>query len=182
MAITGLSTTGGVSLDGLGVGWNTNGSGNTALEDYLVWGGDNTSSGLESAYFNFQNISSQENYPNLNPISEYNLYAAWYDSFVDGVVTVEIVAYIGGRMVNNNNDFVNGSATEVFKQTYRCVVNSYGGESQSADFQNNYTKLGKITYNKSDGSINIDMATEDGISQISSKVRGINPHNSKKHK
>jgi hypothetical protein len=94
-----------ISVNEQTVGWNySNYIGLNASDYYLRWGGDNTSTGVESVLVNFENIS--RDYPDAKFIY-IRLRAFWYASVNNGKISLEFETYRGGEMTQVGYDFKN---------------------------------------------------------------------------
>lgn len=138
----------GESVDNAPVGWNMKGNNITDVRKSLKWGGDNRNSGNECTFIDMQALLSPENYPLLPRFIEARIYAAWFREKRNGNITFEIVAYKGGKMVQQGYNFVNQGGTEVYKETHHKYVPNKGGSSSAAAYKTKYTFVCKIIYDK----------------------------------
>lgn len=75
---SGLVDEAGNSIDGLAVGWSMAGNSNTAVTRYLIYGGDNTSSGNECTFIDMLALCSEENLSKLPDKIYVDVYCNWY--------------------------------------------------------------------------------------------------------
>lgn len=176
-------------LDYSGVGYGQ--SSFTGLSDYLQHGGDNTSSGAESALADFNNLCSEENliFFKKNGIKTIimNFYANWYNTKGDGNVEVDFIAYKGGTMSKAEGEYVftNEGGTVVHTES-RYPFNVFAqGSKNYLDYQGCYSLLGCIQYNiatqsaalvrfpqddahkgKQTFTLSLDVEESEGLSQI----------------
>lgn len=125
------------------VGWSRNG---TLHGGALIWGGDNTGSGLESVLIDFPTLTAA--YPTESAF-EVSLRAFWYDQRLGGSVAVRFETYSGGVMQQDGFGFENVGGELVQTQTiYKNVVTEQGDDIDGE-------LIGTITYNPSTRSASI---------------------------
>lgn len=100
------------------VGWDRQGTD----RDYLLWAGDNTSSGTEAVLINMNNLlrdfKDQEKITVL-------LKAFWYNSVGDGNFVLSFTSYKGGTMTTTSNyNYVNNGGTLIDNFTINCYTDS----------------------------------------------------------
>lgn len=131
------------TLDGKAVGWALNGS----IDDILFHGGDNTGSGNESAYINFNELLKDGNFDILPDKVICDVYGNWYNTMLSGIVNMEITAYKGGTMSKDGFNFINTGGQIVYTTNQYTKVDT-SCNSCVNDYKNNYSYVAKITYNK----------------------------------
>ena len=144
---SGLKDASGNSIDGLAVGWNMAGNSNTGVTQYLIYGGDNTSSGNECTFIDMLALCSEENLPNLPDKIYVDVYCNWYGEKNNGYMTFEIKAYKGGEMVQDGYNFNNVGGEEVYSGTERKYVKA-ACTSNFSTYKTDYTYVCRITYDK----------------------------------
>lgn len=144
---TGLRDDSGTSIDGLAVGWNMNGTGNTEVVKYLKYAGDNQASGEECTFIDMLALCSEENLPNLPDKIYVDIYANWYNTKRNGNMTFVIKAYKGGVMVQQEKNFVNEGGEEVFSGRQNKFVNAFCNTNYK-NHKTDYTYVCRVTYNK----------------------------------
>jgi len=82
-----------------------------SIAPYLYWGGDNTGTGLESVYFDKQEILNA--FPGTT-IVEIDCRCWWYGVEGTDPVIIKVSSYRGGSMVANNYQWENPTATYSF--------------------------------------------------------------------
>ena len=102
---------------------------------YLYWGGDNVGTGVESAYVDLTQF-------NANAAIQINCGGVWYNQRLNGNMSIDIRAYLGGTMVLNGYGFQNVGGTQT-------NFTSFAGNIalQSEDCSDGQT-VGVISYNK----------------------------------
>lgn len=144
---TGLKDDSGTSIDGLAVGWNMNGAGNTQVINYLKYAGDNQASGEECTFIDMLALCSEENLPNLPDKIYVDIYANWYNTKRNGNMTFVIKAYKGGVMVQQEKNFVNEGGEEVYSGRQGKFVNAFC-VSNYKNYKTDYTYVCRVTYDK----------------------------------
>ncbi|NDW09825.1 BACON domain-containing protein [Dysgonomonas sp. 520] len=134
-----------IQLDNSAVGWNMSGNRNLDVASYLVWGGDNTGSGNECTYINMNTLVTH--YDSLPDVVEVNVYANWFGTRLNGNCAFFLNAYKGGAMVQDGYNFENVGGDNVLFEAVGVSITTQGG-GNATDYQNNYTKIGTIFYNK----------------------------------
>ena len=127
---TGFTNTGISDVDNKYVGWSKQwATTQQQVGDYLIYGGDNMQSGLEGALIKMKTLLSapgmDESEPNINA----DIYGNWYGNRGRGNVVVSFTAYLGGEMVKQGFNFING-------------------ETNYQNIKGLYTKMGTMVYNK----------------------------------
>lgn len=88
------------------VGWNRQQNDS----EYLIWGGDNTGSGVESVLLNLQKLKSD----NIGQQSFQVLCSAfWYSFKSSGDIEIQFETYLGGVMQQSGFDFINNGGSIV---------------------------------------------------------------------
>ena len=144
---SGLVDEAGNSIDGLAVGWSMAGNSNTAVTRYLIYGGDNTSSGNECTFIDMLALCSEENLSKLPDKIYVDVYCNWYGEKKNGYMTFEIKAYKGGEMQQEGKNFINIGGEEVYSGEERKFVKAYC-VSNKENYKTDYTYVCRITYDK----------------------------------
>lgn len=145
---TGFINTGISDVDNKLVGWSKNYS-TTQIQvgEYLIHGGDNMQSGKEAALINMNKLLHA---PGLS-VTEENMnaviYGNWYDTKINGNITVSFTAYLGGEMIKQGFNFINEGGKEVYSGEVVTNV-SAKGENNYQNIKQLYTKIGTVVYNK----------------------------------
>lgn len=157
---SGLVDEEGNSIDGLAVGWSMIGNSNTAVTQYLIYGGDNTSSGNECTFIDMLALCSEENLPKLPDKIYVDVYCNWYGEKKNGYMTFEIKAYKGGEMQQEGKNFINIGGEEVYSGEERKFVKAYC-TSNKENYKAYYTYVCRITYDKLTREANIAIQSDD---------------------
>lgn len=140
---TGLS-----GVDGQLVGWSRRYEYTSEqVENYLIHGGDNMTSGQEAALINMGNLLAGDNFDKLPSLIHLDVYGNWYESKGTGKVTVSFTAYKGGTMTKDGFNFINVGGEEVYTGSETTTVTAYG-ETNFQNIKNLYTKMGTMEYDK----------------------------------
>lgn len=108
---------------------------------YLISGGDNTGSGVESCFVDFDKITTD--FPELD-IIQIRMAGNWYHSRGNGMIEIEVETYMDGTMSEVGYDFVNtGSPVQHLSFTKNIEVVGH-----LADNIESVTNIGYITYNR----------------------------------
>lgn len=144
---TGFTNTGLPDVDGKYVGWSKNWSTTQQqVGNYLVHGGDNMQSGLESALINMRELMGASGLSD-NPDVQAVIYANWYGEKGRGNVTVSFTAYLGGEMIKSGFNFVNDGGEEVYTGSVTTNVSATGHDNY-LDIPQLYSMLGTMVYDK----------------------------------
>lgn len=108
---------------------------------YLISGGDNELSGVESCLINFGKITTD--FPDLD-IIQLRMAGNWYDSRVTGDIEIEIETYMDGTMSRAGFDFEN-SGSPVQHLSFSKNISAVGHLASNIEA---VTNIGYITYNK----------------------------------
>ena len=157
---SGLVDASGTTIDGLAVGWNMKGNSNTAVTQYLIYGGDNTSSGNECTFIDMLALCSEENLPNLPDKIYVDVYCNWYGEKKNGYMTFEIKAYKGGEMVKDGYNFINEGGEEVYSGEQSKFVKA-ACTSNHSTYKTSYTYVCRITYDKLTREASIAIQSDD---------------------
>ena len=142
-------------LDDKGVGFGAYSDGgiepivyqNLAL---MSFGGDNSSSGYETAFVNFLNLRNAAIYDALPRYFNINLYARWFSGIKGYPIYIDIILYKGGTMSSvNTYDFKNEGGIIQLQETYSVPLNVMSTKTPIAP--NNYNSsqsIGTIRYDK----------------------------------
>lgn len=144
---SGLVDEAGNSIDGLAVGWSMAGNSNTAVTQYLIYGGDNTQSGNECTFIDMLALCSEENLPKLPDKIYVDVYCNWYGEKKLGYMTFEIKAYKGGEMQQDGKNFINVGGEEVYSGEESKFVKA-ACTSNKDNYKTDYTYVCRITYDK----------------------------------
>jgi len=114
-----------------------------ASDDYITWGGDNTSpAGTEAVLVDVSKLI--DDYPSQDVISV-RTGAFWYGGRVSGNITVTLLAYKGGTMQRVGTDFVNVGGEETTR-----VDSPRNVALQTRDSASDGEFLGNAIYNITD--------------------------------
>jgi hypothetical protein len=102
---------------------------------YLYWGGDNQGSGVESAYVDLTQF-------NANAVVQINCGGVWYNQRLNGNMSIDIRAYLGGTMVLNGYGFQNVGGTQTNFTSFA------GNIALQTDVCSDGQTVGIISYNK----------------------------------
>ncbi|HCH7479103.1 TPA: hypothetical protein NM870_003747 [Acinetobacter baumannii] len=116
------------------VGWNKERSDGS----YLIWGGDNVSTGREDILLNL--IQLQADYPTDNNF-EIELRAFWFSQVLSGNFKLRFATYKGGQMVQNGVNFDN-----VGGQIIQDILIDHNTMAYRMTNGNEGVTVGKITY------------------------------------
>lgn len=135
-------------VDNQMVGWSR-GMATTSWQvgDYLLHGGDNMMSGLESALINMNELLSDTNFPKLPEDIMIGIWGNWYEVKGTGAVTVRYVAYKGGKMYRDGYGFINKGGEMVYDGKANTTVKA-SGQNNNTDPMKLYTRFATIIYNK----------------------------------
>lgn len=117
------------------VGWNRSQSDG----QYLIWGGDNTSSGIECVLLNIKQMSTDFNDQNTLRV---DCKCFWYSAVASGNLKIQFATYKNGSMQQNGYDFINVGGQLVQDITLDC--NSMTQQQGNADGD----LIAYLTYNK----------------------------------
>lgn len=138
-------------VDGKAVGWSCPGNNVPEVKALLHWAGDNRSSGAECVYIDIKGL--REKYIDVLPaVTEFMTYATWFGSKGTGGASFNLIAYKGGEMHQDGYNFVNTGGEEVYNKIHSFQVETIKGVE---DYQNNYTPITKITYDKTTNSVSM---------------------------
>ena len=157
---SGLVDASGTTIDGLAVGWNMTGNSNTAVTQYLKYGGDNTASGEECTFIDMLALCSEEHLPNLPDKIYVDVFCNWYGEKKLGNMTFEIKAYKGGEMVQDGKNFINNGGEEVFSGEQNKFVKA-ACTSNHTTYKTSYTYVCRITYDKLTREASIAIQSDD---------------------
>lgn len=147
---TGFVDTGLPDVDGKLVGWSRQYQyTQERVGDYLIHGGDNMSSGQESALINMGTLLAGGNFNILPDLIHLDIYGNWYLRKGDGKVTVSFTAYKGGTMSKDGFNFINTGGQEVYTGAETTTVNA-SGENNFEHIRELYTKIATMEYNKTE--------------------------------
>jgi hypothetical protein len=125
-------------------------------QELLAWGGDQNQAGGESVLFNAPVLDNDLESPR---IIKMEVYAIWYDGGVQTIsktpVNLDIVAYEGGTMTNDNHVYKNTGGKTVYQHTHAARVSKKGGVG--LDYPARYTKVCEIEYDKLKHSARVTM-------------------------
>lgn len=148
------------SVDNIFVGWSrqnqtTQWQVGPDATPYLIHGGDNLSSGLESVLIQMNYLLDA---PGLNPTNppgeiHVDIYGNWYASIGTGNIRITFTAYLGGQMIRDGFNFVNNGGEQVYEGDGYTRVTATGNNNWS-DITSLYSKIGTVKY---------DMETRDCI-------------------
>lgn len=157
---SGLVDEAGNSIDGLAVGWSMAGNSNTAVTQYLIYGGDNTQSGNECTFIDMLALCSEENLPKLPDKIYVDVYCNWYGEKKLGYMTFEIKAYKGGEMQQDGKNFINVGGEEVYSGEESKFVKA-ACTSNKNNYKTDYTYVCRITYDKLTREASIAIQSDD---------------------
>lgn len=157
---SGLKDTSGRTIDGIAVGWNMAGNGNTAVTEYLKYGGDNQQSGNECTFIDMLALCSEEHLPNLPDKIYVDVFCNWYGDKLIGDMSFEIKAYKGGVMVQQEKNFINQGGEEVYSGEQKKYVKAFCNTNHT-DYKNNYTYTCRIAYDKLTREASIEIQNDD---------------------
>lgn len=147
---TGFVDTGLSDVDGKLVGWSRQYQyTQERVGDYLIHGGDNMSSGQESALINMGTLLAGGNFTRLPELIHLDIYGNWYLRKGDGKVTVSFTAYKGGTMSKDGFNFINTGGQEVYTGSETTTVTA-SGENNFEHIRQLYTKIATMEYNKTE--------------------------------
>ena len=139
---TGINVGG--SIDGCAVGYGRCNS--AGVKNFLKWGADNTSSGGESVLVDMQALCVAQYFPILPAIINLDMYATWFGSKGNGIITAEVIAWQGGTMALSNYIWKNTGGIEVHRSTRRMTVTRK---------YSTYDYLAQLQYNKNTQAANV---------------------------
>ena len=126
------------------IGWHLGSN----VINILKYGGDNTTSGNETAFIDLTVLTNSTNNPNLVETSKVDIYANWYGGYTGAQCTIELKAYKGGTMSLSGTTWINTGGTLLSTQSFNKTVNTEGS-ANVLSFRTAYTYLGYISYTKS---------------------------------
>lgn len=146
------------------VGFGGNGNSQEGVENYLHWGGDNTSSGSEGAFINWKSICDRDLISEgITKLYAY-IYGNWYGSKDSGNMTLVFQTYKGTGMVQDGYVFKPDENTELVSQERKLIyckafssANAPGSKLENV--KNYYSLLATIEY---------DVATSNAVLKPSS--------------
>lgn len=135
-------------VDNQMVGWSRNmQSTSWQVGDYLIHGGDNMQSGLESVLVNMEDLLSESNFPKLPEDIMLGIWGNWYETKGTGKITVRYKAYKGGKMYKDGYGFINKGGEEVYDGNANTTVTAFGKDN-NANPKELYTQFATMIYNK----------------------------------
>ncbi|MBO6254942.1 MAG: hypothetical protein J6O49_15070 [Bacteroidaceae bacterium] len=148
------------------VGFGGNGNSQEGVENYLHWGGDNTSSGSEGAFINWKSICDRDLISEgITKLYAY-IYGNWYGSKDSGNMTLVFQTYKGTGMVQDGYVFKPDENTELVSQERKLIyckafssANAPGSKLENV--KNYYSLLATIEY---------DVATSNAVLKPSSSA------------
>jgi hypothetical protein len=126
-------------------GWSRAGN------EFLYWGGDNTSSsGFESCYIDkFQVLTD---YPGITYI-EIDTRAFWYGSYGSNGITIRTDVYAGGTMVKSGFEWTNPTATLTYPAAFSYAKNITSTRDIDGGSTNNGQRVARIKLNFANNSL-----------------------------
>jgi hypothetical protein len=134
------------AIDGKVTGWNMPNAGDTALANYMRWGGDNMASGQETVMLNL--VKMREQYSAVSENFNIELYANWFEQKLNGHAVIQVTAYRGGVMAKSGTQWVNIGGTTLIDSVPVNVSVAAAGKSNYVNWLAAYSHIGRVNYRK----------------------------------